>query len=523
LRAAIFLAAILLATCARAQQKPDLWLYYSTNLQVDENVTRLEAIWRRAAAAGYTHVMLTDSKFARLGELGNMEKTYRANVERVKKIAAELHLQIVPVLFSFGWSNNMLWHNPNLAEGLPVKDAPFVVRNGEAVPAPDPPIKFGARPDWQDGNVKIEDGVATAENITVNSRLIYQFKLPTFRCYHVSVWIKTQDFQGVPEIKALAGDRSLQYQGLGVKRTQDWTRHDVVFNTLDNERVAVYFGVWGDAKGRLQWKDWKIEEAGLVNVLRRPGTPVVVKSESGTAYVEGKDYEKIEDPKLGNTPWSGEYEAWHTPPVIRTKLPDGTKLRVSWYHPAIIYDGAVMACVSDPETNELLKDEATRVRALWDSKGYMMAHDEIRTLNWDAACQNRKLDAGPLLAENVRLCQKLLGGAQAYVWSDMFDPHHNARKDYYLVRGDLKDSWEGLDKSVIVVNWNFGERDKSLRFFADRGHKQVIAGYYDGPVDQVKEWLAAAAKVKGVVGVMYTTWQNKFDELEAFAKACRAP
>src|SRR5437764_4077821 len=97
---------------------------------------------------------------------------------------------------------------------------------------------------------------------------------------------------------------------------------------------------------------------------------------------------------------------------------------------------------------------------------------------------------------------------------------HNAHNDYYLVHGDLAGSWEGLDKNVIVVNWNFGKPDQSLKFFADRGNRQIIAGYYDGPVEQVKDWLDSAAKVKGVVGVMYTTWENKYDDLERFAKLC---
>jgi hypothetical protein len=100
----------------------------------------------------------------------------------------------------------------------------------------------------------------------------------------------------------------------------------------------------------------------------------------------------------------------------------------------------------------------------------------------------------------------------------MFDPYHNAVKDYYLVRGDLAGSWEGLDPSVTIMNWNFGKRDQSLKFFADRGHKQIIAGYYDDEPAQVKEWLKSAAKVKGVVGVMYTTWQNKYGDMETFAR-----
>jgi hypothetical protein len=170
---------------------------------------------------------------------------------------------------------------------------------------------------------------------------------------------------------------------------------------------------------------------------------------------------------------------------------------------------------------ELLRDEARRMREAWGTKGYMMSHDEIRTLNWDASCQARKLDAGKILAENVRDSTRLLEGSTAYVWSDMFDPHHNAHKDYYLVRGDFAGSWEGLERDVIIMNWNYGKRDASLKFFSDRGHRQVIAGYYDGPVAQAKDWLASAARVKGVLGIMYTTWQNNYENIEAFAKACR--
>jgi len=179
--------------------------------------------------------------------------------------------------------------------------------------------------------------------------------------------------------------------------------------------------------------------------------------------------------------------------------------------------------VSEPQTDALLQDEARRIQAAWGAKRYMMAHDEIRTLNWDAACAGKNCDAGALLAEQVKRCTGWLAGSEVYVWSDMFDPFHNAHDKYYLVRGDLKGSWEGIDSSVTVVNWNFDKRDESLRFFADRGHRQVIAGYYDAPPERVKLWLVSAAKVKGVVGVMYTTWRNDYTGLETFAKLVQTP
>ena len=41
-------------------------------------------------------------------------------------------------------------------------------------------------------------------------------------------------------------------------------------------------------------------------------------------------------------------------------------------------------------------------------------------------------------------------------------------------------SWEGLDPDVVILNWNGARKEASLRFFAARGHRQIVAGYYDG-------------------------------------------
>ena len=103
------------------------------------------------------------------------------------------------------------------------------------------------------------------------------------------------------------------------------------------------------------------------------------------------------------------------------------------------------------------------------------------------------------------------------LWSDMFDPNHNAHADYYLVRGDLKGSWEGLDKDVIIVPWYYEKRAASLKFFADRGHRQLVAGYYDDRPERIRDWLDAAKPFSGILGVMYTTWQGRFGDVEKFA------
>jgi hypothetical protein len=99
----------------------------------------------------------------------------------------------------------------------------------------------------------------------------------------------------------------------------------------------------------------------------------------------------------------------------------------------------------------------------------------------------------------------------------MFDPNHNARDRYYLVEGTLEGSWEGLDPGVIVVDWYFGKRDASMKWFADRGHRQVIAGYYDGGHD-TGAWLESASRVPNVLGIMYTTWRHNYSDVEKFVR-----
>src|SRR6185369_16687887 len=113
------------------------------------------------------------------------------------------------------------------------------------------------KPAWKDDSVKLGGNGATVSDAKGNSRLVYKLKVPKFRCYHVSVKIKTDDFRPHPEAKAIGGNRTLNWAYLGVKPTQDWTEHHVVFNSLDNDEVNLYFGVWGDTSGTLQWKDWK--------------------------------------------------------------------------------------------------------------------------------------------------------------------------------------------------------------------------------------------------------------------------
>ncbi|HEX2951942.1 MAG TPA: hypothetical protein VHV83_20600, partial [Armatimonadota bacterium] len=375
---------------------------------------------------------------------------------------------------------------------------------------------------WKDPCVTADNGTAhILDPNGRNARIVQTVTVHPFRQYHISVRVKTDNFIGTPEIKVLANGKSLTFQRVNIRSTQDWTMQHITFNSLENQQVTIYFGCWDGRTGSLWFDDAQLDEVGFLNLVRREGAPLIVRREdTGTVLQEGTDYAPIRDLRMGRVPWPGSYEVWHEPPTIKTNLPDGTRLRVSFYHAVVMDYGQVTVCPSEPKTIAVLRDEISRVHQLWGANAYFMSHDEIRVLNWDDSCTRRNLDAGAILADNVKTCTQLIRDinphARIFVWSDMFDPFHNAHSNYYLVRGDLTGSWEGIDHDVIIGMWNYGNREKSLKFFAERGNHMLIAGYYDANPTQTRNWLDAAKAVPGVTGMMYTTWRNNYTDLESF-------
>ncbi|HUS81570.1 MAG TPA: hypothetical protein VM283_09905 [Armatimonadota bacterium] len=542
--------------CAQEDQLTYRWFYLSTNFLVPENVAKGQALLQRAAAVGYSGVVLTDSKF---GFLDQMPDRYFDNVRAFKATADELGLEIVPGVMPIGYSGSLLYHNPNLAEGPPVKDALFVVRDRMADLVADPPValpggdfeqatdhKFAGW-DWQDnvgesifadtqvvhgGSVACRmEAIGAASPEHGHCRLSKLLDVSPFRCYHLQAWVKSEDFDTADRVRifALSPDgRALSYIDLGVKRTQDWTLHHVVFNSLDNQQVRVYIGVWGGRTGKLWWDDVTIEEVGLLNLLRRDGCPLTVRGEDGTVYEEGRDFEPVKDERMGVVRWSGSYELYHEPPVIQliadSRIADGQRLRVSFYQPAIIGSHQVTCCLSEPQVYQILDDQIRRIEDLLHPSAWFMSHDEIRCANWCQACQDRAMTPGQLLADNVRRCTEIIRAinpdARIGVWSDMFDPYHNAHDNYYLVNGTWEGSWEGLDPDVIIADWYFKPREQNLPWFAGRGHKQILAGYYDNSSFYTPQWLADAQRLNApVIGVIYTTWRSGYDDLERWAQA----
>lgn len=546
------------------------WLYLQRNLQVREELEKALALLERARAAGYNGLVLADYK---LNILDRVPDFYFDHARLLLAKAKALGIEVIPAVAPFGYSDGLLAHDPSLAEGLPVRDAPFLVQADGSLA-----LEGGGRSllpggafeehrgdlaagwDFQDApgqasfidvevrhggasSLRWEDPGQNARESSGNARVSRKVAVAPWRQYHASVWIRTRAWEEASSVRLFAmaaQGRVLSHSDLGVKPTQEWTQHHVVFNSLENAEVRIYCGTWGGGRGKLWMDDLALEETAFVNLLRRDGCPLEVRGEDGTVYEEGRDFAPLRDPRMGSVPWAGGYEVWHEPPRLArlegSRLGAGQRVLVSFYPTVTVHDGQVACCLADPGVFRVLEAQVRSVAKLLEPQTYFLSHDEIRVANWCGSCNREGRSAGALLAENVRRVAEIVRGvtpgARLCIWSDMFDPSHNAHDGYYLVQGDLAGSWEGLPANTMVVNWNHEMASISLPFFAKRGHPQVLAGFYDGAPDSIAGWLSQGAGLRlggaapanaeptvAIAGAMYTTWRGDYSQLEAFARA----
>lgn len=539
--AGLALTACISAFAAAGFSDRFVWIF-GWSLNSDSEVQQIVQVLDTAGKNGFNGAVLSLG----LDTLCKQPPEYFRRLEQVKAACARNRLEIIPSVFSVGYGGAVLSHDRNLAEGIPVRDAPFLVKRDKAEFVPDPNVKLvnGGFEDYQGNTAKgmafhdepgrvsyIDTSTAHSgkaslrfENFSAqaagNARVMQEVRVRPWRCYRVSVWVKTENLRPAENFRilVLAGERDLAPRSFNVPPTSDWRKLSMIFNSMDNTAVRIYAGVWGGKSGRFWLDDWNLEEVGPLNVLRRPGTPVTVKSEDGSiTYKERLDYAPLSDPNFSFWNIDREYPFLRILPNGRIR--DGQRLRVSWYHPMVIYDSQVTVCMAEPALYEIFEHEA---RLLWQHlrpNRVILSMDEIRMGGTCGACAGRNM--ARLLADcitrQVQILRRYNPKMQIYIWSDMLDPHHNARPNYYLVQGDYTGVWEYIPKDLIIAVWGGAPRENSLRFFSERGFQTLVACYYDADnLDEVKGWLQLARRLSRVRGFMYTTWERKYQLLPDF-------
>jgi len=534
----------LLGSVCQAKDYPYRWVYVSRSLRSDSDVLDIESIVRTASEHGLNGMVLA----AGLDRLDLQRPDYFARLEQVKQICSDCNIEIIPIVFSVGYGGSILAHDKNLAAGILVEDAPFVVQGGEAHLVQEPPVNIvnggfeqydgnhlvGYRFHDKPGEVSFVDervfksGRASLrfENFGRyehgHARVMQEVTVQPQRCYRLSCWVRTESLEpdGSFRMLVLSPDgRNLAPWDPRVPSTTGWRQVIMGFNSLNYDSVRVYVGVWGGKSGRFWVDDLEAEQVGLLNVLRRPGTSVTVESvRTGRVYEENVDFAEIEDPGLN-------FRFDHNPPVIeisaRSRIKQAERLRVSYYHGMAINRGQVTVCMSEPKLYEIWWRQAALIHEHLAPSKYFLSMDEIRAGGACEACKNSgKTMAeilGDCITEQVGIIRSVNPDAEIFIWSDMFDPNHNAHDNYYLVDGDFTCSWNYIPEDLVIVCWYYNKRNDSLDFFSSLGFRTLAGAYYDGDtLENPRGWLEALERTDRACGIMYTTWRNKYELLAAF-------
>jgi hypothetical protein len=521
---------------------PWRWVYVRNGLAREDDVKRFAEIAKTAAEHGLNGIML----YGGLDSIDRKPPEYFERLKQIKAIADGLKLEIIPSGFGAGYGGSILGADKNLAAGLPVRGALFIAGQSEARFAADPPVALvnGGFEEQEEGWFKGFGGQAPGQQTFADTsvfregksslrienvpkekevRLQQTLEVQPYRCYRFRIWVKTAGVSPSTPlfIRAMSSDgrRDMARFEPEIPATSDWTEYTGAFNSWFSNRMTLHVGVGEGTKGKVWIDGLKVEEVGLTNVLRRPGTPVRVRDEkTGQLREEGVDYEPVADPKL-------DFQWNHDGPPVRLlpggRIKPGDRLRVDYFYGTTIYRDQVVVCMSEPKVMEIWSKQIPLIEKYLAPKKYFLNSDEIRIGGHCEACQRRRMSMAQILGDHITELHRMIRAAnpkaEILVWSDMLDPNHNARNNYYMVDGDFTGSWEYIPKDMIIACWYYQRRNLSLGHFSRLGFRTLAGAYYDaGDLANPKGWLEALDRTPNAVGIMYTTWQNKYKLLADF-------
>ncbi len=533
-----------------AKELPCRWVFVMCEQFEPDVVDKFREIAKTCAAHGINGIVLSGA-MDRL----DLDSPYTfKTIASLRQIAADYNLEIIPEVMSVGYDAFMLCHDKNLAEGLPVKNALFVAQGNKAVLVPDPsvmlvngsfekysgnavegfsvpypqqPVAFPDTKEHHDGAVALRFEKYGQQKD--DAHVWQEVEVQPGRLYRISYWVKTEGLDpnnpfGSGRFRVEVTDengRRLTFFDPQVPSNTGWRQFFDGFNSKGAHKVKIALGVYGSKTGRFWLDEIKLEEVALTNLLRRPGCPLTVRGEdSGVVYEEGRDYARVEDIQLN---FMFDHDGPQIDLLPGSRIKAGERLRVDFYHGAVVYQGQTPVCVSEPAVREIWRKQAKLFQRVFGGNKYFLNTDEVRMFGSCEACRAKGLTPARLLGETVtwqaRTIREVNPNAELYIWSDMFDPNHNADKRdyYYLVDGDFNGAWEYIPKDLIMVCWHGRKRDQSLEHFSRLGFRTLAAGYYDADdLKNVEGWLESLDRTEGALGIIYTTWLNKYSLLGAF-------
>ena len=531
----------------------DRWIFMARAVVDEADVDFITNTVSKAAECGFNGMML-----AGMDNVGRWPRWRRNQLETVRRFCEEKGVEIVPMIWSIGYGT-MQERDVNLAEGLEVASVPYVRRGAKALFDPEggsdmlrgegsfeKTVSRGGKTlpaGWEAWDrvgevVAVDDKVAFAGGRSMRlssfelssggqARLLRRsLALSPGRQYAVTGRVKASpDFAPRSSLRVTVAQNDNFISMTSVltgAATNGWVGFSVPLVLSEEGAVNLYVGAWEAKSGSVWVDDVKVEDLGICGVLRRRGCPFQVKDAvSGRVYREGIDYHEVpavESIRFPRNPKSLELSI-----PGGSAIPERAKLLVSGYVPVTVKNGMQCStCMSERSLYRHFADSAKGVKEVLNPKTWFLSMDEIRMGGTCAACRAKKTDMAHILGECVTLqhaiIRRVSPGARICIWSDMFNPAHNAKDRFYCCRGSFRDSWKFIPRDIVIVDWYGAKYSESLPFWRKNGFEVIAATYYDAPVaSRAKKDIEAASAYSNVRGAVYTTWRNDYSALSAFA------
>ena len=538
--------------------RPEKWVFAKNSFAEDAEVAYVSNVVARAKASGMTGLCLisgagytswnarkTDRDLPTLEYIGNTcgleswDKWDPKRKDRFNAIRAycdSIGFDIVPLLWSPGYFS-MRYENPSWVAVFPVKDVACVASGGRIVCAGRKmDVRIDTKGVWNNGVLELDIDKIHASGSPRAAGGSIRFKARPYTRYRLSLKFATKGFTGTgyepswPTISFYVKD-GICSGGVGRRKMeadQGWVEHSKEINSLHHTDVAVDFGSFTDRpRGKLYVKDVVLEECGIDQPVKREGCPFVVRdAETGKVYREGIDYAGV--PYMKALAWPSKSEPIAFDVVPGGAIRDGARLLVSAYEPPRAMVRQFSVCPSVPGLGDFMKKAADNVYAATGSLKWLLSLDEIRNECQCELCLKRKEDIahkmGAHITELVDAILDRYPAADLYAWCDMLNPYDNPKQKHYY---NCLTTWQGIwdlipgPDRLKMVYWGEKPKPDEVDFFAKRGYRGIAAGYYDydPELKEPAKWVEAMnGRPDAFDGWMYTTWEQKHDQLEDFAK-----
>ena len=262
-----------------------------------------------------------------------------------------------------------------------------------------------------------------------------------------------------------------------------------------------------------------------LNVLITPSTRIEVRSADGKVlYVEGKDYRVI--PGETKYPFCKDAKPFRIARLPGGRIKDGEEVSVSYdYAPPWVK----AYCPNEPLVYEIMRRAIQGTVRLLRPRYLHIGHDEI----WRMKTVSRCIKAGRSNAENLaadllkllRFAREVDPNVKIMLWADMLNPFHNGlrvhKEDPTAPAADL------IPKEPFIMNVWFYRPGlptdlgwKSLKWFSEKGFATTGSPWYNAR--NAYEWanVCYIARKQGMpcIGVIYTSWERKWDALSTLAE-----